>query len=364
MRPWQTVAVSMVLAGAALAGWLVLGAAPAVAQGGPPGAMALPVEAVTLRPQALAASLQTVGSLRADESVVIRPEVSGRLVRIGFAEGAPVKAGSLLFELDPALPQAALNEARANLENARRADARAAELVAQKLIAQSERDRLRAELGVAEARVESARAQLARTRIHAPFAGVVGLREVSVGEVLSPGQALVNLVRLDPMEVEFSLPESALAGIAVGQKVSVQVDLFPGEHFAGRIHAIEPTVDVTTRSVRLRAKVDNPQQRLRPGLFARVAVGEGSSAALLIPEQALLQEGEQRFVYRVVDGKAARTEVRTGQRVPGRVEVVAGLKAGDQVITAGQGKPMMHDGLPVMVLPTDEAAPAQAGDAG
>lgn len=342
--------------------WQPGGVSTAVAQGGSPGAMALPVEAITVQPQALASALTTVGSLRADESVVIRPEISGRLAQIGFAEGTTVKRGSLLFELDPSVLAAALREAEVNLEIARIADRRGGELGSQQLISQSDRDRLRAELEVAKARVASARAQLAKTRLLAPFDGVVGLREVSVGEVLNPGQALVQLLRLDPIEVEFSLPESALAGVTTGMPVSLQVDLWPGESFTGRIHAIEPAVDVTSRSTRLRATVANPQHRLRPGLFARVQVGAGDAKALLVPEQALLQEGETRFVYRVIDGKAARTVVRTGQRVPGQVEIVEGIAAGDVVITAGQGKPMMHDGLPVTVLPAADAA--ADGDAG
>lgn len=334
-------------------------AAPA---GGPPGGMQLPVEAVTVKAEPLQAGLSTVGTLRADEAVVVRPEINGRLVKIHFQEGQRVQQGDPLFTLDPAVAQAALSEALANLENARRADARATDLGAKQLLSKSEVDSARAQLGVTRARVESARAQLDKTTIVAPFGGVIGLREVSVGEVVSPGQALVNLVRLDPMEVDFSLPESDLGLVAAGQPVTVTVDAFPGQTFEGKVSAIEPVIDINSRSAKLRASVVNPDYKLRPGLFARITlgVGDAGATAILIPEQALLQQGDTRFVYVVRDGKAARADVTTGQRLPGRVAVVAGLKEGDQVITAGQGKPMMYEGAAVMVVPEDGTAPPAA----
>lgn len=334
----------------------------AQAAGGPPGGMQLPVEAVNVKAEPLRAGLSTVGTLRADESVVVRPEINGRLVKIHFQEGQRVNAGDPLFTLDPAVAQAALSEALANLENARRADARATDLGSKQLLSKSDVDTARAQLGVTQARVESARAQLDKTTIVAPFGGVIGLREVSVGEVVSPGQALVNLVRLDPMEVDFSLPESDLGLVATGQPVTVTVDAFPGETFEGKVSAIEPVIDINSRSAKLRASVVNPDYKLRPGLFARITlgVGDAGATAILIPEQALLQEGETRFVYVVRDGKATRANITTGQRLPGRVAVIEGLKEGDQVITAGQGKPMMYEGAAVMVVPEDGAAPPAA----
>ncbi|MCY7354614.1 MAG: efflux RND transporter periplasmic adaptor subunit [Lysobacter sp.] len=336
------------------------GGPPGGGAGGPPQEMQLPVEAVTLKAEPLARGLSTVGTLRADESVVVRPEITGKISRIHFNEGQRVAAGAPLFSLDASVLGADVNEARATLENARRANARVGQLANEQLISRSDADKARADLGVGQARMASASAQLAKTSIRAPFGGVVGLRDVSVGEVVSPGQALVNLVRLDPMEVDFSVPESELSRIATGQKVSVSVDAFAGELFDGEVAAIEPVIDANSRSVKLRARINNPGYKLRPGQFARVALGtaQQQGTALLLPEQALMQEGDTRFVYTIVDGKAKRVEIKTGQRVPGKVEVVSGLKAGDQVITAGQTKPMMHDGMGVMVLPPQGAPPA------
>jgi membrane fusion protein (multidrug efflux system) len=332
------------------------------AAGGPPQMPPTAVEAVTVQREAIGSGLTTVGTLRADEQVVIRPEITARLVAIHFEEGQRVGAGDRLFSLDASSAQAALAEAQANLVNAQRENERAIDLGSRQLLSKSEVDTARAQLGVAEARVASARAQAAKTTLVAPFPGVVGLREVSVGEVVAPGQALVNVVRLDPMEVDFSLPETALAQVAVGQEVTLQIDAFPGEAFGGRISAIEPVIDTNTRSAKVRAQIVNEGYRLRPGLFARITLGSaaGVETAVMVPEQALMQQGDVRFVYVVRDGKAVRTPVKTGQRQPGRIAVLDGLKEGDQVVSAGQAK--LFDGAPVNVLPAaGEASPGDSG---
>lgn len=334
----------------------------AAAAGGPPGGMQVPVEAVTVEPQPLAGGLQTVGSLRADESVVVRPEIGGLISRIHFEEGGRVSAGQPLFSLDASLAQASLNEAEANLDNSRRANARAAELAESQLIARSDYDQTRANFAVDQARVASARTSVSKMTLRAPFSGRIGLREVSVGDFVSIGQDLVTLVRMDPIEIDFSLPEGALPQISEGQKVSVTVDAFPGETFGGTVVAIAPVIDANSRSVQLRAQIPNPDFRLRPGQFARLTLDtRDGDEALLIPEQALLQEGETRFVYTVVDGKAHKAEITTGRRVPGKVQVIEGLRAGDVVITAGQGKPMMTEGMAVMVLPPAGTQPVASG---
>ena len=206
--------------------------------------------------------------------------------------------------------------------------------------------------------------------LRAPFSGQVGLRNVSVGEFVSVGQDLVTLVRLDPIEVDFAVPEGALAQVRTGQKLQLTVDAYPGQQFGGDVVAIDPVVDPNSRSARLRARIANPDGRLKPGQFAQLRLDTGGNRAdaILVPEQALMQQGDTRYVFTVVDGKAKRTDIKTGVRTPGFVQVVEGLKAGDVVITAGQAKPMMADGVPVASLPPDGAgakpgaAPAAAGD--
>lgn len=331
----------------------------AAGAGGPPGGMQLPVEAITIAPQALAGGLQTVGSLRADESAEISAEVPGRITRIHFAEGGRVSAGAPLFTLDSDTARAALAEAEANLANSRSAAARAGQLIDQQLIARSDYDTLRAQQAVDQARVASARTAVSKMTLRAPFAGAVGLREVSVGDYVGAGDALVTIVRTDPIEVDFSVPETDLEQLRQGQRIQVQVDAYPGETFGGEVVAIAPEIDTDSRSVQLRARIANPDGKLRPGQFARLQMqSSGDATALFVPEQALMQQGEERFVYTVVDGKAKRVVVQTGARVPGLVQVTSGLQAGDVVITAGHGKPMFFDGIGVMVMPPAGEAPA------
>lgn len=362
-RTGATVAVLALAASLALGACSKGGdaAAGAPGGGGPPGGeMKLPVETVTLTPEAFAAGVSTVGSLRADESVVMRPETAGRIERIHFTEGGAVSAGQVLFTLDGSLARAALNEASANLDNSRRTADRANRLGRDRLLSQSDIDTARASYAVDRARVESARTALSKLTLRAPFSGRVGLREVSVGEVVNAGQALVTLVRLDPIEVDFSVPDNQLASLRTGQRLTIEVDAYPGDAFGGEVAAIDPVVDAQTRSARLRARIPNPDGRLKPGQFAQLKLdtGAGRASALMVPEQALMQDGDTRFIYTVVDGKAKRATIKTGGRVPGKVEVTQGLKAGDVVITAGQAKPMMRDGVGVMALPPAGAQPA------
>ena len=279
-------------------------------------------ETAKVMPQPLSDQFETVGTLRAEESVVIRPEVDGKIQTIHFTEGQKVAAGALLFTLDPALTQAALNEANANLENSRRADARASELVGKQLIARSDADTAKAALGVDQARAASARTRLEKSQIRAPFAGVVGLRGVSAGDYVSTGQALVDLVHMDSLELEFRVPEVQLGKLKVGQAVVFGVDAFPGEPFKGTIVAIAPTIDLASRSAALRARVDNSDLRLRPGLSARLQLVFATKPdALLVPEQAIWPNGDQKMVYLVRQGAGALVPVTLGARKPGRVEV-------------------------------------------
>ncbi len=334
---------------------------PGGGPGGPGGEMKLPVETARVALVSLPAQFETVGSLRADAAVVVRPEVAGKIVTIHFQEGQRVVAGAPLFSLDPALARAALNEANANLDNSHRAFGRANELASKQLIAHADLDTSKAALGVNQARATTARTMLDKATISAPFAGMTGLREASVGDYVNVGQALVNLVRLDPMEVDFSVPEVQLARVAVGQVVKLEVDAFPGKTFEGSVIAIDPVIDPNGRSAKLRARVPNSDLTLRPGLFARVRlVFATNPTALMIPEQAIWPDGEQKKVFRVDNGKAKLVPVTLGMRQPGMVQIVDGLKAGDEIVTAGQMK--LHDGMGVMPSPSagapDVAKPA------
>ena len=346
-----------------LATFLVLGVSASKQDGGPgaggqPGGGMPPtaVESVRVRTQSLPNQFETVGTLRADESVIVRPEVAGEIEKVHFQEGERVAAGQVLFTLDDALVRADLNEANANLENARRAYKRATELAQKQLIAGADLDTTRAELDVNQARAASARTHLDKTVIRAPFAGVTGLRNVSAGDYVNVGQELVQLVRLDPIELDLRAPEVVLSSLAVGQKVLFGVDAYRDERFEAKVVAIAPTVDAGGRSVALRASLENPDLKLRPGMSARVRITLSTTAkALLVPEQAIWPMGEQKTVFVIQGGKAKQVPVELGTRLPGQVEVTSGLKDGDEVVVTGQLK--LQDGAPVQAKP---AAPATA----
>lgn len=348
----------------ALLGTLLLGCAPdGQAQGGPGGEMPpTSVETATVSGKPLTASISAVGTLRADESVIIRPELPGRIEEIHFDEGQRVAKGDPLFSLDASLIEAELREAEANLALSQSSNDRAQDLIGRKLIAQADYDNARSRLAVDQARLSSARTRLAKTVIEAPFDGVVGLRHVSPGDYVEVAQELVNIVNLNPIKVDFRVPETELSQLAPGQAIEIRLDAFPGESFRGEVIAIDPQIDVSGRNVLLRAEVPNPELKLRPGLFARLSLElEQREDALLVPEQALWPQGDQQFVFRVEEGQAKLVQVETGIRRAGQVEIVSGLEAGDQIVTAGQLK--LYDGAKVAPLPPPDAEPASDGAA-
>jgi membrane fusion protein (multidrug efflux system) len=317
---------------------------------GPPAPLAVPVEAAPVEVGAIVSEVTAVGTLRSNESVVIRSEIAGRIERIGFAEGEPVEKGALLVTLDDSVYQAELQDKQASLNLARRNFDRAAELFSKGAGSERARDEARAGLESSVAAVNLAKARLDKSRIASPFRGILGLRRVSVGDYITPGQDLVNLEDIDPIKVDFRIPERHLGVLKEGQRIRVQVDAYPGAVFEGAVYAVDPQVDASGRSIAIRARLPNKDRRLKPGLFARVTliIAERENA-VLVPEQAIVPRGEQRFVFRVVDGKAALTKVATGQRRAGKVEIVEGLAAGDVVVGAGHLK--IRDGAPVTVVP-------------
>jgi membrane fusion protein (multidrug efflux system) len=248
-----------------------------------------------------------------------------------------------------------LAQARASLALSERNYKRASDLKASGAGTARALDEAIANLRNDEAAVALAEARLKKTRIAAPFDGVLGLRRMSAGAYVNPGDKIINLEQIDPLKVDFRIPERFLAAARVGQELFVTVDALPGERFAGAVYAVDPQLDETARNILLRATLPNPDGRLRPGLFARVAlVVERRESAILVPERALLPVADDQFVFRVVDGKATITAVEIGERVGEDVEIVEGLAAGDIVITDGIMK--VRDGDAVSVLSAAEAA--------
>jgi membrane fusion protein, multidrug efflux system len=305
---------------------------------------------------------QAVGSLRSRQSVMLRPEVSGRVTQINFRDAERVRKGQLLVQLDDQLPQAQVKQAEAELSIARANHRRNQELVEQKFIAQRAVDESAANLQVADAKLALARATLARLKIVAPFDGIAGIRNINVGDYLKDGADIVNIEDLEAIYVDFRLPERFQTKVEPGQSAQVEVDALPGKRFGALLLAVDPLVDANGRSVGVRGCIDNRQLQLRPGMFARVTPVFGvRDDAKVIPEEAIVPQGGRQYVYRLVDGPdhdtriAQRVEVKVGIRQPGKVEIVEGLMPGDVVVTAGQQR-IQKDGTPVRVLDIGKGA--------
>jgi len=280
--------------------------------------------------------IRAVGTLRPNESVVIAPEIAGRLSRIRFNEGDRVKAGDVLVEIDPVILKAELDKARAEVALAKANNDRASTLAQQGTGTLRARDEAVAAFQAAQANLALAEARLEKATIAAPLSGVMGLRSVSVGAYLTPGTPIVEIADVDPLKVDFRVPELRVASLRPGQTIVIAADALPGAAFEGTIYAIDPTVDVNGRAIRLRARVPNPDRRLSPGLFVRLQIiVERRPGAVLVPESAVFAEAGKTFVYRIVDNRAERAEVTLGQRRPGVVEVRNGLSGEDTVVTAG-----------------------------
>ena len=334
--------------------------APAAAiKGTAPAGTPVVVEATKVVRQPLPQTITAVGSLRSDESVTLRPEVAGRVNAILFKEGQNVSKGMTLVRLDPAINQAEVQQAKANLVLAKSKFDRAVELSQRNFISGQAKDEAENNLRVAEAAVALVEARLAKTEIKAPFAGVIGLRVVSVGDYVKEGADMVNLESIDPLKVDFRVPETYMRQVQPGQTLTVTFDALPGRKFDGKVLAVNPLIDAAGRSVVIRAIVRNADTSLRPGMFTRVnLITRDDKDALVIPEQAIVPQGDEQFVFRIVDGKAARVKVDIGQRRDGKVEVLKGLNVNDMVVTAGQLK--LREGMPVTISTAPGPASATA----
>ena len=307
------------------------------------------VETALVGVRDLVEDIRAFGTLVANESVVISPEIAGRVARIGFAEGQAVGEGDVLVELDAQILRAELDKAQSEVALAEANFERARKLAEQGSGTLRARDETSQGYTAAQANLALAEARLAKTSIAAPFSGIVGFRNISVGAYVSPGDRIVELASVDPLKVEFRVSETHLPNLRVGLPVNVTLDALPGEAITGTITAIDPIVDVSGRAIRLRAELPNPDGRLSPGLFARIRIVIAErSAAMVVPEAALFRDEGRLYVYRLEGGKAVKTPIEIGLRSPGEVEVRSGLASGAVVITAGQL--LLRDGAAVEVV--------------
>jgi membrane fusion protein (multidrug efflux system) len=313
------------------------------------------VEAERVATDTVLDSLRAVGTLMANEAVVISPEIAGRVARLPFTEGDKVEAGAVLVELDSTILRADLDKAQSDLTLAEANRKRAMTLANQGTGTLRARDEAVAAYQSAVANVALAKARLEKAAIAAPFSAMIGMRSVSTGAYVSPGDRIVELADIDPIKVDFRLPELALPNVKAGQAIRVTVDARPGMTFDGEVYVVDPIVDANGRAIRLRARIPNADGKLSPGLFARIEiVVSRRENAVVIPESAVFANGDKRFVYRVIDDRAVQTEVELGQRVPGQVEILSGLDRDAVVITAGHGQ--IRNGSRVAVVKSGAGA--------
>lgn len=308
--------------------------------------------------------VQSVGQMRAVESVTLTAEVAGLLRAVHFQEGGAVAKGDLLVELDDGRAVAELDAARARRDRAARQMERYEQAATTSAASLTELDTVRTELQEAEAQFELARIIVEDHRITAPFSGKVGLRMVSPGGYIQAGDALATLTTVDPIDIEFSVPEIFLADLRPGQQVVATSPAYPGRPFYATIDVVTPVVDPSTRTVLILAEAPNPEGLLRPGMFVNVRVVLGKREdAVLVPEAAVQYQGTQAHLFIVEGDQARRRHVRVGERRAGVVEIVEGLSAGEQVVTAGLQK--IRDGTAVRATPQQPAeAPAVSAAGG
>jgi membrane fusion protein (multidrug efflux system) len=333
------------------------------------GGRAPAVEVAKVTSITLVDETQSVGSLRSRQGVMLRPEVAGRVSKILFNDGQRVRKGQLLVQFDDQLQAAQVSQAKAEMSIAAANHKRNQELVAQNFISKRSLDESAAALEVAQAKLDLAIATMQRLKIVAPFDGVTGLRQVNVGDYLKDGTDVVNIEDIDAVLVDFRLPERFQAKVRPGQKAQLTVDALPGRPFAAIVQAVDPLIDANGRSVGVRGCVDNRQQQLRPGMFARVNAVFGSRpSALVIPEEAIVPQGGRTFVVKVVPGDkpetliSQRVAVKVGLRQPGKVEILEGLELDETVVIAGHQR-LQKDGTAVRVVDMSKPGGGKPGAA-
>lgn len=358
-RVLAALVVLLLALGGAVGGWLIF-AEPASDAREPAGPRdrKVPVETARAERGRAIAQVTATGTLRASDAVTVQPEVGGRVVALPFEQGQAVRAGAPLVELDKVALRAERDKAAAALVLAQENFRRAEQLARQGATAARALDEAQAALRAAEAESVLSGDRLANATVVAPFDGVVGLREISVGRYVTPGDELVRLQRIDPLDLDFRVPERFLTKLAPGQEVQVRVDAVPDGAFAGTISAIDPLVDVNGRALRVRASVANPDRVLRPGLFARVGLElDARPDAVLVPEAAVTLEEKGPIVYRIDGGRALATPVATGVRRDGKVEITRGLAAGAEVVVSGQVRLRDQAQVEIVAAPPPEGRP-------
>lgn len=336
-----------------------LGMSEMTAEGQPPATVATAqVNEETWQP-----TLNSVGSLVAVNDVFVTNEVPGIVADIKFQSGQRVEKGDVLLQIDDDVDRAQLTGLEADMQLAQVQFDRAAKLVKERTVSQSEYDEAKARLESAKANLASSRAQMVKKRIRSPFSGLIGIRQVDLGEYLAAGAEIAPLQSLDPIYADYTLPERYLADILVGQTIELRVQAYPDETYTGEIQALNPGINPGTRSIHIRAVLDNPEGLLRPGMFAEVhTLLPQRDNVLTLPQQAIIYAPYGDSVFLVVekdDQKVVqRRQVETGEVRNGRVEITEGLDTGDEVVSAGQVK--LRNDQPIQIDNSIELEPDDA----
>lgn len=319
---------------------------------------AVAVTATVLRQQPWSDTIRALGTVKARESVTVTAKVSETVQQVHFDSGDTVGKGAPLVTLTGNQQHAALAQAQAASNESDRLLKRQEELAAQQLIARSTLDAQRATRDAARARVAEMQADLIDRVVRAPFAGVLGLRQVSPGSLVTPGTPIATLDDLSRVYVDFPVPEALLAQVAPGQSLTATSAAYPGREFSGSVGIVDSRIDPATRAVTVRGDFANPDRALRPGLLLQVTLIQPERQALLVPEIAIVQVGNSSYVFRVTaDETVERADVVVGGRRNGLAEVVSGVKAGERIVVDGTGK--LRAGDKIQVKP---GTPANAGD--
>lgn len=315
---------------------------------------AVPVITAKVTAEPYTETVRAVGTLLADEAAIIRPEVPGVITAIHFREGERVETGQPLVDIDASAYKAELGRAKAALDLALLTFRRRSELRRTGAASVQVSDEAQAALREAQATYELARMRMDKAGLKAPFSGRIGLRHVSAGDYVNVAQEITEIMDSDPMKVEFAVPEKFASALAPGQKLTAAVDAYPGRAFEGVVFAVDARVDPDTRNISAKAEIANPDDELKPGMFAYVTIALANrTGAMFIPEEAVIPKGSEKFVMKVVNGKAQLVPVKLGARRDAKVEVIEGLAEGDEIITAGHIKvqpdmpvqPMVPEGV-------------------
>lgn len=337
------------------------GARATAGKTGRPAANATPVIVTRIEPRPFKNALAALGTVLANESVELKANRADHVTAIHFSDGDTVERGQILLELNATEEEALLAEAVAVRDDRKTQHERVRELFDNRAASQREVDVARTLAAAAQARVIALEAAIEDRRVSAPFAGTLGLRQVSVGAYLQPSTIITTLDDLTVVKLDFTIPEAWLPVVQPGMTIAATSEAFATTTFTGKIETVDTRLDPKTRSVRVRAKLPNSDTRLRPGMLLKVSIDRGDEPVLQMPEEAVIPIGTENWVFRVDDNSLAqRIRVRIGRRRVGAVEILDGLSAGDRIVIEGIVR--LRPGDRVTVVDTRQVAPASGAD--